>query len=79
MNRTPTCRSSYPSDKQLTPMTTPLFPISVKEKTGFIDAKGRIVIEPRFDFAGSFSEGLAYFGACAARRGKPKQRCHCGP
>jgi hypothetical protein len=29
------------------------------DKTGFIDTKGRIVIAPQFDAAGSFCEGLA--------------------
>lgn len=36
-----------------------LYPISMEGKWGFIDAAGRIVIEPRFLNVGQFSEGLA--------------------
>lgn len=35
------------------------FPIVEKGKWGFIDGSGRVVIRPGFDFASSFSEGLA--------------------
>jgi hypothetical protein len=42
--------------------TTALFPVSVEHRTGFIDAKGRVRIPPRFDFANLFSEGLALVG-----------------
>ena len=31
-------------------------------KSGFIDKNGKVVIEPQFDNAGNFSEGLASFG-----------------
>ena len=31
-------------------------------KYGYIDREGQVVIEPRFDFAGDFSEGLASIG-----------------
>jgi hypothetical protein len=37
-----------------------LFPVSLEGgKWGYIDNRGKAVIEPRFDFAGEFSEGLA--------------------
>ena len=36
-----------------------LHPVLVGEKVGFIDTSGRIVIEPQFQHAGPFSEGLA--------------------
>ena len=42
--------------------TTALFPVTVKQKMGFIDAKGRVRIPPQFDFAHPFSEGLAVVG-----------------
>jgi hypothetical protein len=37
----------------------PLYRIEVNEKYGFINAAGEIIIEPRFNDATSFSEGLA--------------------
>jgi len=36
-----------------------LAPVKVDEKWGFIDRKGRMVIEPKFDLAESFSDGMA--------------------
>ena len=41
--------------------TTPpkLFPITLEGKQGYIDGSGKIVIQPRFDNAWEFSEGLA--------------------
>ncbi len=36
-----------------------LFPVAVKNKSGYIDSSGSIVIAPRFWSAGEFSEGLA--------------------
>jgi len=36
-----------------------LLPIVVHDKWGFIDTTGKVVIEPRFDAVGRFSEGLA--------------------
>ncbi len=35
------------------------FPVRVNGKTGFIDRSGKVVIEPKFDGASYFSEGLA--------------------
>jgi hypothetical protein len=39
-----------------------LFPVSVEHKMGYIDAKGRVRIPPRFDFAHLFSDALALVG-----------------
>ncbi len=36
-----------------------LYPISVDHKYGYIDKTGKIVIEPQFDYALPFKEGLA--------------------
>ena len=36
-----------------------LFPVRVKDKWGFIDPTGKLVIKPQFDDADQFSEGLA--------------------
>ncbi len=44
------------SDK--TPLPN-LFPVSVNGKWGYIDTSGKMKIEPQFDYASSFSEGLA--------------------
>ena len=38
---------------------SPLFLVKVDDKYGYIDKTGKIVIEPRFDNAKDFSEGLA--------------------
>lgn len=46
---------------KIEPIGPPLFAVTVKGKTGFIDPKGHIVIEPVFDKAVPFSEGLAAF------------------
>jgi len=46
---------------KIEPAGTPLFAVTVKGKTGFIDPKGNIVIEPVFEKAIPFSEGLAAF------------------
>jgi len=37
----------------------PLFPIELNDRWGYIDRSGKIVIEPRFESAEEFSEGLA--------------------
>lgn len=39
---------------------TNLYPILVGDKYGFMDCAGKIIIEPQFDEAGFFSEGLAF-------------------
>lgn len=36
-----------------------LFPIEQHQKWGYIDRSGKVVVEPRFEFAGEFAEGLA--------------------
>lgn len=41
------------------PNERPLFPVRKNNKTGYIDAQGKIVIQPQFMSAGQFSEGLA--------------------
>ena len=38
-----------------------LFPVDVEGKYGYIDKTGQIVIEPKFNYAEDFSEGLAIF------------------
>ena len=38
---------------------TKLYPVRVQDKWGFINPTGTLVIEPQFDYAGSFNEGLA--------------------
>lgn len=40
-------------------MAKSLFPVIQNDKYGYIDTSGRVVIEPQFDGAWSFSEGLA--------------------
>jgi hypothetical protein len=37
----------------------PLFVVAVNRRYGYINQKGKIAIEPQFDYAGIFSEGLA--------------------
>ena len=37
-----------------------LYRILVKDKYGFIDRSGRVVVQPEYEAAGEFSEGLAY-------------------
>jgi len=36
-----------------------LFPIRDGNRIGFIDRSGKVIVSPRFDSAGEFSEGLA--------------------
>ena len=50
----------------------PLFPVKVNSKWGYIDKTGGIVIDPQFDEADKFSEGLALVkvgGLMTGRRG----------
>ena len=42
--------------------TCELFPFKSGSLYGYIDKFGKIIIEPQFDYAGSFSEGLACVG-----------------
>ena len=39
-----------------------LYPVKIGRKWGYINRLGKIVIGPRFDFAGNFQEGLARVG-----------------
>ena len=39
-----------------------LYPIQDGGKLGYIDRNGKVVINPQFDWAGEFSEGLANVG-----------------
>lgn len=41
-------------------MNQNLYPISVKGLYGFINFSGEVVIQPKFEFAGTFCEGLAF-------------------
>src|SRR5947208_2589605 len=43
-----------------------LLPVVIQGKTGYVDGRGRIVIGPAFDHAGTFSEGLAPFKTTVA-------------
>lgn len=43
------------------PASQILLPVEINGKWGFIDSSGKIAIEPNFDYAESFSEGLAPF------------------
>src|SRR2546428_13365770 len=38
---------------------TRLFPVVVADRYGYIDAAGKMIIPPRFQFAGEFSAGLS--------------------
>lgn len=40
-------------------LTTKLFPVKIDQKYGYIDNSGKLIIEPRFNFASDFSEDLA--------------------
>ena len=44
-----------------------LFPVRVEGKWGYIDRAGRLVIQPQYEVAWDFSEGLAYVRAGATR------------
>ncbi len=39
-----------------------LFVVMVNKKYGFIDKRGNVLIEPQFEFANDFAEGLAFIG-----------------
>jgi hypothetical protein len=43
-------------------MQTGLHPARIKDKYGYADSAGRMVIGPRFDLADTFSDGLALVG-----------------
>ncbi|HET8540318.1 MAG TPA: WG repeat-containing protein [Anaeromyxobacter sp.] len=48
-----------PPPQAKVPAPGPLFPVLERGKWGYIDRTGRVVISPRFDAAGRFSDGLA--------------------
>ena len=48
-----------PGDSGSAVDTAKLFPASVNGRYGYIDASGRIVVQPQFEGARDFSEGLA--------------------
>ena len=52
------------------PFSEGLAAVTLKGKKGYIDATAELVIEPRFDAAGEFSEGLA-----PVARGRRKEPC----
>lgn len=58
------CCTAFDSGLSLRAHTsTALFPAcEKKEKCGYIDVSGKMVIAPKFTFAGEFSEGLAEVG-----------------
>ena len=39
-----------------------LFLVRVKQKSGFMDGKGKVVIPPTYQWASDFSEGFAFVG-----------------
>lgn len=45
-----------------------LYPVSVNGLEGYIDASGKIIIQPQFDYAGEFSEGLAFVNTTDNKR-----------
>lgn len=49
----------FNADETKKPSTLELLLSGLSEKCGFVDRAGRLVIEPQFDAAGRFSEGLA--------------------
>ena len=51
--------AAFLSPSVLAQTANPLFVISVNDKKGFINKTGTVVIEPRFESARSFAEGLA--------------------
>ena len=63
------CDSAQMQEKQLSETqskmidkSVDLFVIRVNKKYGFIDRTGKVVIEPKFDFANDFVEGFALVG-----------------
>lgn len=63
------CNSAQMQEKQnnetqfrKTSQSNNLFVVKVNKKYGFVDRAGKIVIEPKFEFANDFVEGLALVG-----------------
>ncbi|MCX6272181.1 MAG: WG repeat-containing protein [Bacteroidetes bacterium] len=63
---------SYSDFKQYKPG---LFRIKVNNRYGFINKKGEVVIEPRFQYASDFWFGLARFSQWDTNAGNPEIRC----
>lgn len=47
-----------------------LYPINVKDKWGYVDSKGKVIVKPQYRYANEFSEGMA--AVCIAVKGQPK-------
>src|SRR5579884_284592 len=65
-SRPATPRSMPPSEKDTPPViasgpfTEARFPFCANRRWGYIDATGHVAIQPQFDMASDFSDGLAY-------------------
>src|SRR3990172_9166167 len=71
----PTATVTAPETTSTTGLDNPsaeaaLFPIRVDGKWGYIDRQGRVVVEPQFDEAYPFSEGLGRIGVDQKTAGK---------
>ena len=51
------------SQGSISPFSEGLVMVRVGGKDGYMDTTGKMIIEPQFESAGSFSEGLASVGA----------------
>jgi len=51
--------AAQPTSQRANVASGHLFPITVDGRQGFIDDRGQVVIEPRYEFLWGFSEGLA--------------------
>ncbi|WP_248930078.1 WG repeat-containing protein [Paenibacillus hamazuiensis] len=58
-NPAPAPSADTPSAETAVKEKATLFPVKMDSKYGYIDATGKIAIEPQFDGANDFSEGLA--------------------
>jgi len=55
-------KQSNETQSEASSQSNNLFVIMVNKKYGFIDRAGKIVIEPQFEFANDFVEGLSLVG-----------------